>query len=226
MEYLSLDFLSALLSIIVIDLVLAGDNAIVIGLAARNLPQDKQKQVILWGTVGALVMRIVCTLVVVWLLKVPGLLLVGGLVLLWISCKLLIDDKDHEHVTAKESMGAAIRTIIIADTAMGLDNVLAIAGAAHGDYVLVILGLLISVPIIIWGSTLFLKLMDRFPWIIYIGAGILAWTAAKMIVDDNIVKVFFDQNIWLKYITIVGIIVVVLLIGRLLKNRKMKSNQV
>ncbi|SFI64418.1 TerC family protein [Thermoflavimicrobium dichotomicum] len=224
MEYLSTDFLSVLFSIIIIDLVLAGDNAIVIGLAAKNLPQNKQKQVILWGTIGALIMRMICTFAVVWLLKIPGLLLTGGLILVWIACKLLFDENEPDHVKADDNAWTAIRTIVIADTVMGLDNVLAIAGAAHGHYLLVVMGLLISVPIIIWGSTLFLKLMERFPWIIYMGSGVLAWTAAKMIVDDHLVKSFFIENVWLKYAVIIGIISFVLLVGRLLKERKMNSD--
>ncbi|MFC7439986.1 TerC family protein [Laceyella putida] len=215
------EFLTALLSIVIIDLVLAGDNAIVIGLAARNLPKDKQKQVIVWGTVGAVVIRAAATLAVVWLLKIPGLLLVGGLILVWIAFKLLIEEKNHE-VEAADSMWAAIRTIIIADAVMGLDNVLAVAGAAHGDFLLVVLGLLISVPIVVWGSTLFLKLMDQFPWIIYIGSGVLAFTASKMIVDEKLVKAFFAEPL-IKYGFIVVVVAAVLLLGRWVKQKQSKT---
>src|SRR5690606_20449728 len=158
MEFLSAEFFSALLIIIAIDLVLAGDNAIVIGLAARNLPKEQQKKAIIWGTVGAVVIRAAATLAVVWLLEIPGLLLVGGLFLLWIAFKLLVEDKDHDNVKAGASLGAAIRTIIIADAVMGIDNVLAVAGAAHGSYGLVIAGLIISVPIMVWGSTYVLRI--------------------------------------------------------------------
>ncbi|TXK90456.1 YjbE family putative metal transport protein, partial [Parageobacillus sp. SY1] len=148
MELFSMEFLSALLSIIIIDLVLAGDNAIVIGLAARNLPKHQQKKAVIWGTVGAVVIRALSTLFVVWLLKVPGLLLIGGILLVWIAYKLLVEEKGHD-VEAVGSLWEAIRTIIIADALMGLDNVLAVAGAAHGSFLLVILGLLISVPIMV-----------------------------------------------------------------------------
>src|SRR4051812_31102799 len=128
-----MEFLTALLSIIMIDLVLAGDNAIVIGLAARNLPKNLQKKVIIWGTVGAIAIRALATVIVVWLLKIPGLLVIGGVLLIWIAYKLLVEEKGHD-VQAGNGFWAAIRTIIIADALMGLDNVLAVAGAAHGNY--------------------------------------------------------------------------------------------
>ncbi|WP_099362560.1 TerC family protein [Fredinandcohnia onubensis] len=197
MEFLSAEFFSALLIIIAIDLVLAGDNAIVIGLAARNLPKEQQKKAIIWGTVGAIVIRAAATLAVVWLLEVPGLRLVGGVLLVWIAYNLLTDDKGHE-IKAVGSFWAAIRTIIIADALMGLDNVLAVAGAAHGNFLLVVLGLIISVPIMVWGSTLFIKLIDRFPIIITIGAAILAWTASKMIVAEPFLSSIFSNG-FVKY---------------------------
>ncbi|MCS1351751.1 TerC family protein [Mechercharimyces sp. CAU 1602] len=206
------EFIGALITIIIIDLLLAGDNAIVIGLAARRLPKEQQKKAIVWGTVGAIGIRILATLAVVWLLKIPGLLLVGGLLLVWISYKLLVDDGEHD-IEAGNNLFAAIRTIVIADAVMGLDNVIAIAGAAHGDYVLVILGLLISVPIMIWGSAIILRLMERYPMIIYFGAAVLAFTAAKMMVGEGFVQPFFNQNPWMQWIVIVAIVVGVLLLG-------------
>ncbi|GGE12241.1 membrane protein [Marinithermofilum abyssi] len=219
MDLLSLEFWQALLSIVIIDLVLAGDNAIVIGMAARNLPRHQQKPVIIWGTVGAIVIRAAATLAVVWLLKIPGLLLAGGILLIWIAYKLLVEEKDHEDVEASDTMWGAIRTIIIADAVMGLDNVLAIAGAAHSNYVLVILGLLISVPVVIWGSTVILKWIDRYPSIIYIGSAVLAWTAGKMITDEKFTKPFFEDNPVLKWGLILFIIGGVLLAGYLKKNK-------
>ncbi|ARU60685.1 hypothetical protein CBW65_05995 [Tumebacillus avium] len=221
MEFFSVEFFSALLSIIIIDLVLAGDNAIVIGLAARNLPKELQKKTIIWGTVGAIVIRAVATLLVVWLLEIPGLLLGGGLILLWIAYKLLTEEKEHD-VKPSQNLWGAIRTIIIADAVMGLDNVLAVAGAAHGDWVLVILGLLISVPIVVWGSTVILKLIERFQWIIFIGAGVLAYTAAKMIVDEPFLSGFFD-NSWIKWAVIAVSVVGILGAGYLKKNRTGKA---
>ncbi|WP_040952542.1 TerC family protein [Gorillibacterium massiliense] len=179
------DFFMAVIGIVVMDLVLAGDNAIVIGMAARNVPKIMQNRVVLLGTCGAVVIRILATLIVVWLLKLPGLLVVGGLLLIWIAYKLMVDKEDHV-IKAKDSIWGAVGTIVLADAAMGLDNVLAVAGAAHGHFGLVITGLLISIPIVVWGSTLFIKLLERFNWILYIGAGIIAFTAGKMIADEPI----------------------------------------
>ena len=190
MELFSPEFFSALLAIVVIDLVLAGDNAIVIAMAARNLPAHLQKKAIVWGAVGAIAVRSAMTLVVVYLLKIPGLMLIGGLLLVWIAYKLLTPAKDEDggHDNASTSFWGAMKTIVIADAVMGLDNVLAVAGASHGSYVLVVLGLLISIPIVIWGSTQILKLVERYPSITYIGAGVLAWTAAKMMISEPMVK--------------------------------------
>lgn len=173
-----------------IDLVLAGDNAIVIAMAARNLPAHLQKRAIVWGAVGAIAVRSTMTLVVVYLLKIPGLMLIGGLLLVWIAYKLLVPAKDEDggHDNASTSFWGAMKTIVIADAVMGLDNVLAVAGASHGSYILVVLGLLISIPIVIWGSTQILKLVERYPSITYIGAGVLAWTAAKMMISEPMVK--------------------------------------
>ncbi len=196
MDFFGADFWSALLAIIVIDLVLAGDNAIVIALAARNLPKDLQRRAIIWGTVGAVVVRASLTVAVLWLLKVPGLMAAGGALLAWIAYRLLTgDDGGREHDVAP-AMGfwAAMRTIVIADAVMGLDNVLAVAGAAHGNVGLVIVGLLISIPIVVWGSTLILKWIERFPALLYVGGAVLAWTSAAMIVDEPFFQNFFDDN--------------------------------
>lgn len=189
MEFLSPDFFTALFAIVLIDLVLAGDNAIVIALAARNLPRDLQKKAIFWGTAGAIGVRIAMTLVVVWLLHFPGLMLAGGLLLIPIALKLLTEDKkeDEHEISRVSGFWGAMRTIIIADALMGLDNVLGVAGAAHGNFLLVVIGLLISVPIVVWGSTLILKLVERYPFVIFIGAGALLWTAAKMIMHEKFI---------------------------------------
>lgn len=196
MEFLSAPWWSALLAIILIDLVLAGDNAIVIALAARNLPRQLQKKAIVWGTVGAITVRTVMTLVVVWLLKIPGLMLVGGLGLLWIAYKLIADQGGDEggHGPAASTFWGAMKTIVIADALMGIDNVLGVAGAAHGAMDLVVIGLLISVPIVVFGSTMVLKLVDRFPIIIYLGAGVLAWTAASMIGNEPLLAPWFGSR--------------------------------
>ena len=189
MELFSTPWWSALLAIVLIDLVLAGDNAIVIALAARNLPPHLQKKAIAWGAVGAIAVRSVMTVGVVWLLKIPGLLLVGGLGLLWIAYKLLADqgDKEHDGPVASTFWGA-MKTIVIADALMGVDNVLGVAGAAQGSFTLVVIGLVISIPIVVFGSTVVLKLVERFPIIINIGSAVLAITAAKMIVSEQLLS--------------------------------------
>ncbi len=195
MELFSSPWWSALLAIILIDLVLAGDNAIVIALAARNLPQHLQKKAILWGTVGAIAVRSAMTLVVVWLLKIPGLMLIGGLGLVWIAYKLLVDQGNGEHDgPVASTFWGAMKTIVEADALMGIDNMLGVAGAAHGAMDLVIIGLLISVPIVVFGSQVVLKLVERFPIIIQAGAAVLAFTAAKMIVSEPLLKAVFDPS--------------------------------
>ena len=195
MELFSTPWWSALLAIILIDLVLAGDNAIVIALAARSLPSHLQKKAIIWGTVGAIVVRSVMTIGVVWLLKIPGLMLVGGLGLVWIAYQLLADQGDggHDGPVASTFWGA-MKTIVVADALMGVDNVLGVAGAAHGAFDLVVIGLLVSVPIVVFGSTIVLKLVERFPAIIQIGAAVLAFTAAQMIINEQLLADFFGAK--------------------------------
>jgi len=189
-------FFSALIAIVVIDLVLAGDNAIVIALAARGLPERLRKRAIVWGAAGAVAVRSAMTVVVVWLLQIPGLLLAGGVVLLWIAYKLLLPDEGagKRHDAAATTFWGAMRTIVVADAVMGLDNVLAVAGAAHGSYLLVVAGLVISVPIVVWGSTIVLKVVDRFPAIVYVGAAVLVWTAVKMVRGEPIVQPWLEAN--------------------------------
>lgn len=193
MELFSVPWWSALLAIILIDLVLAGDNAIVIALAARNLPPEHQNKAIVWGTVGAIVVRSAMTVGVVWLLKIPGLMLVGGLGLLWIAYKLISDTSEDEH----EGGGAttfwgAMKTIVVADALMGVDNVLGVAGAANGSFDLVVIGLLISIPIVVLGSKLVLRLVEKWPVIIQLGAAVLAFTAAQMIINEKLLDPVFD----------------------------------
>ena len=216
MEFLSAPWWSALLAIILIDLVLAGDNAIVIALAARSLPPDLQKKAIVWGTVGAIAVRSVMTLGVVWLLQIPGLMLVGGLGLLWIAYKLIADTGEgDEHGPAATTFWGAMKTIIVADALMGVDNVLGVAGAAHGSWDLVIIGLLVSVPIVVFGSKVVLKLVERFPIIIRAGAAVLAFTAAKMIVGEPLLDGVFDvpSLAWLQWLTYGVAVVGVLAMG-------------
>jgi YjbE family integral membrane protein len=216
MEFLSAPWWSALLAIVLIDLVLAGDNAIVIALAARNLPPALQKKAIVWGTVGAIAVRSVMTLGVVWLLQIPGLMLVGGLGLLWIAYKLIADTAgDDDHGPAATTFWGAMKTIIVADALMGVDNVLGVAGAAHGSWDLVIIGLLVSVPIVVLGSSVVLKLVERFPIIIRAGAAVLAFTAAKMILGEPLLDSVFDgpSQAWLHWVTYAVAVVGVLGLG-------------
>ncbi len=192
MELFTSQWWSALLVIVVIDLVLAGDNAIVIALAARNLPQTLKTRVIVWGTLGAIVVRLGMTLGVVWLLKIPGLMLLGGLGLVWVAYQLLADDAtEASGDPVAHTFWGAMKTIIVADVLMGVDNVLGVAGAAHGSYNLVIIGLLLSMPIVVFGSALVLKLVERFPLIVQLGGAVLALTAAKMIVSEPLLKGVF-----------------------------------
>jgi len=191
MDPFSMEFLSALMAIVIIDLVLAGDNAIVIALAARNVPKHLQKRAILWGTAGAIVVRTAMTLVVVWLLNIPGLLFVGGAMLVWIAYHLLLPEDENGDGTGIQAAGTfwgALKTIVVADMVMGLDNVLAVAGAAHGSFLLVGLGLLISIPIVIGGSSLLLRFVERYPGFVYLGAGVLAFTAVRMITSEPLLK--------------------------------------
>jgi YjbE family integral membrane protein len=207
MEFLSTAWWSALAAIILIDLVLAGDNAIVIALAARNLPTHLQRKAIVWGTVGAIVVRSAMTVGVVWLLKIPGLMLVGGLGLVWIAYRLLADqDHGDDHGPVPRTFWGAMKTIVVADALMGVDNVLGVAGAAHGSFDLVVIGLLVSVPIVVFGSTVVLKLVARFPIIIQAGAAVLAFTAARMIVSEPLLDDMFDYTAarWATYVAAVA----------------------
>lgn len=220
MPFISTDFLSGLLAIVLLDLVLAGDNAIVIALAARNLPRQIQKKAIVWGTAGAVAVRLALTGVVVYLLELPGLMLAGGLLLLPIAWNLLqAEAKPAQGVGPANSFWTAMRTIIVADALMGLDNVLAIAGAAEGQMILVIIGLAISVPLVVWGSSLILRLLERFPIIIYIGAAAIAWTAARMIAHDHWVSPWFESNPWAQW-TLSALLVTGVCLGGWLSQRR------
>jgi YjbE family integral membrane protein len=197
MELFSTPWWSALLAIVLIDLVLAGDNAIVIALAARQLPPPLQRKAIFWGSLGAIAIRALMTLGVVWLLQIPGLMLLGGLGLLWIAYRLLADTSTQGHDgPVVTTFWGAMKVIVVADALMGIDNVLGVAGAAHGDMGLVLIGLLVSVPIVVFGSAFVLRLIERFPFIIKLGAAVLAFTAAKMIVAEPLLDPLFDPSGW------------------------------
>ncbi|HET9835604.1 MAG TPA: TerC family protein [Rhodanobacteraceae bacterium] len=218
-------FWSGLASIILIDLVLAGDNAIVIALAARSLPRRLQFRAIFWGTFGAIAVRIAMTAGVLWLLKIPGLMLIGGLILLPIAWRLLQHDEDTHKVRTASGFWSAMFTIMVADALMGLDNVLAIAGASKGHLGLVVIGLLISVPLVVWGSTLILKLLDRWPTIIYLGAATIAWTAARMVTQDDLVAGWFDAHDALRYVVDAIFIVGTVALGWWTQRSKRKASK-
>ena len=225
---------AAVFQIIMIDILLGGDNAVVIALACRNLPQKQRMQGILWGTAGAIILRVILIAFALTLLSIPFLKVVGALLLLWIGIKLLIPEDDaHSNIQGGGSIASAIKTIIIADFVMSLDNVIAIAGAAQGAHPdhqigLVIFGLVVSVPIIVWGSTIVLKLIDRFPIVVTFGAALLGWIAGGMLVTDVIVERNFDfgENAGMVKIAaeVIGAVLVVA-VGRWFAGRK-KSKEV
>jgi YjbE family integral membrane protein len=188
MELFTLQALWAILAIILIDVVLAGDNALVIGMAANKLPPDLRKRAIFWGTFGAVAIRFLCVAVITYLLMVPGLRLVGGLLLIWIGWKLAFEQHTDSGVTAKTTLWAAISTIIVADAVMGVDNALGIAAAANGNFALVVFGLLVSVPIIVFGSTLVSKILTRWPDSVFVGSFVLFAVAVQMIEKEPLLQ--------------------------------------
>jgi YjbE family integral membrane protein len=216
-----MDYIFSLGSIIFINLLLSGDNALVIALASRRLAPDQQRKAMLWGSGGAIILRIFLTFIAVILLKMPYLQMVGGLFLLWIACKLIADDKEHhEEVAAKNNLWDAVKTIIIADFIMSLDNVIAIAGAAKGNIALLIIGLAISIPIIVWGSKLIGHMMQKWPVIVSIGAAFLGWVAGEMAIADQKLSSLVSQYEWMDWgIPLIGALSVLIFGKVLLKNR-------
>lgn len=199
-EFLTAAFWLAVVQIILIDIVLGGDNAVVIALACRNLPPKQKTQGIIYGTIGAIVLRVILIAFALALLAVPYLKIIGAILLLWIGVKLMLPEDDGGHeVNSSEKLWSAVKTVIVADLVMSVDNVIAIAGAAQGagqqhQMPLVIFGLLVSIPIIVWGSQLVLKLMGRFPVIITLGAMLLGWIAGQMAVTDPALKAFLPGD--------------------------------
>ena len=194
-EWLTQAFWVGLAKIIGVNIVLSGDNAVVIALAARSLPQKQQKQAVFWGAGAAIVLRVVLTLFAVALLTLPWLKIVGSLLLFWIGIKLLVPEEPGDDVEASDNLIAAIKTILIADLVMSLDNVIAVAAAAGGSLTLLILGLAISIPLVIFGATLLVKLMDRFPIIITLGAALIGLVAGEMIVTDPVAIGWMKEHV-------------------------------
>lgn len=184
-SFLAPEFWVAVLQIIMIDIVLSGDNAVVIALACRNLPPEQRRKGILWGVAGAVGLRVALTMAAALVMNLPWLKLVGGLLLLWIGVKLLVpEDEDGHDISPASHLWGAVRTIIVADFVMSLDNVIAVAGASHGNLSLLVFGLLVSIPLIIWSSQIVLHLMERWPIVVVIGGGLLGWVAGTMIWSD------------------------------------------
>ncbi|MBO9129248.1 TerC family protein [Bacillus sp. 165] len=207
-------FILNLLEILLINIVLSGDNAVVIALACRKLPAHHRKKAIFFGTFGAIVLRVALTFIAVYLLSIPFVNFIGGLLLIWIAIRLLRGEEE-EDIRANSNLMGAIQTIISADVIMSLDNVVAVAGSANGNMLLIVLGLLISIPLIIWGSQLLMTIMEKFPIVVIIGGGLLGYTAGEMIVKDELVGRFLTGMIPnLDFVIPVTLMIVVILIGK------------
>lgn len=214
---------SMIAQVILVDLALGGDNSIVIGMAAKNLPKDLQKRAILYGTAGAIILRFLMAFIVSWLFHIPFLKTVGALILVAIGVKLIgANDESEEdvHVEAKDSLWAAVKTIILADALMSLDNVLAIVGVTNNHWGLLMFGMLISVPIIIFGSTIVVKVMTKFPILIYIGGAILGWAAGNMLVTDHYLTAYVPQLLTDPKLVQSILVVITLVAGFAWKHRK------
>ena len=214
-EYFTLDFLWRFLRIVAIDIVLAGDNAVVIAMAVRSLPERQRRKGIFWGALAAVAMRVAITIVAVQLLAIPYLSAVGGALVLWIAAKLLVQEApDEAGVRTAANFWQAIRLIMFADLVMSTDNILAIAGASGGSKALVLFGLALSIPIVMFCSALIAMLMDRYPWLAYVGAGILGWTGGEMIGHDQAIMAHIGETagIW-KWIFAAVAAVLVILVG-------------
>ena len=214
------DFWIGLVKIVWINIILSGDNAVVIAMAARSLPPQQQRTAVLFGSGAAVVLRIILTVVAAKLLALPYLQIVGGALLLWIGTQLLGEEEDDGGEDKEYgSMFAAVRTILLADLVMSLDNVIAVAAAAQGSMVLLILGLAISIPLVIFGSTLMIKLMERFPIIVMLGAALIGWVGGETIVSDTILADVQANNPWLHYAAAIAGAIFVVLVGRWLQRR-------
>ena len=213
-------FWIGLLEVVGINIVLSGDNAVVIALAARSLPPAQQRRAIQIGSGAAVILRIVLTVVAAKLLTMPYLQIAGGCLLLWIGIQLLLgDDEPGDGTQSSASMLVAVRTILLADLVMSLDNVIAVAAAAQGNMVLMVLGLAISIPLVIFGSTLIIKIMDRFPAIVLLGAALIGWVAGETIINDHILHPLAQARPWLHYAAPVLGAALVLACGKLLQMR-------
>lgn len=219
-----LQALVSLFSIVISDLLLSGDNAVVIAMAAHRLPEAQRKRAIFLGAIGAVALRIGLTSVAFYLLGVPLLQAAGGLILLWIGARLLVGEEKESHVQSHDSLGAAIRTILVADLVMSLDNVLAVAGASHGNFWLLVVGLGLSMPPILFGAHFLGQLMDRAPWLMYVGSGILGWVGGQMLMEDSMVGPYLEHWApWLDLVVPAVTTLAVLAIGYIMGRRKVEK---
>jgi len=220
-EFGTPQFWLAGIEIIVINILLSGDNAVVIALACRNLPSHQRRWGVIWGATGAIVLRIILTFFAISLLDLPWLKIVGGVLLLWIGVKLIADDGGEGHeVKASDQMFSAVRTIVVADLVMSLDNVIGVAAAAKGSLVLLVFGLVVSIPLVIVGSQLIMKAIERFPILVMAGGGLLGYVAGEMAVTDNAVAAWIDAHAhWLHWALPVACILLVLGVARVLQMR-------
>ncbi|WP_312857271.1 TerC family protein [Neobacillus endophyticus] len=207
LEIFGLSF-AVLLEVILINIVLSGDNAVVIAMASRNVPKKQQKKAIFWGTFGAIILRLIFAVAIVYLLRLPFVTFVGGLLLVYIAIKLLLGNEEDFHKEGGSSFISAVQTIIAADAIMSLDNVLAIAGAVEGNIAGIIIGVIVSIPLVVFGSQLILKAMEKYPIISYAGAGILAWTAGEMMVGEPKFEDILPQDFHLMIPTTITVLVI------------------
>ena len=217
-------FWVAVLQIIAIDIMLGGDNAVVIALACRKLPPAQRKKGIFWGVVGAIGLRVAMIFFALQLLALPYLKIVGALLLLWIGIKLMVpeDDDAHGGIDGGTTLFAAIKTIVVADAVMSLDNVIAVAGASHGSIVLVTFGILVSIPIVVWGSQMVLALMDRFPAVITLGAALLGWIAGGMMLTDPAMPAGVALSVpYASYVFAASGAAMVMIFGKLIGHRRL-----
>jgi YjbE family integral membrane protein len=217
--------LFGLFKIVIINIVLSGDNAVVIALACRNLPIEQQKKAIFFGSFGAIALRVVLTFVAVWMLQIPFVQVIGGIMLIWIALKLMKNEEPEDNISSSQHLGAAITTILIDDLVMSLDNVLAVAGSANGQFLLIALGLAISIPLIIWGSQILMTLMNRFPIIVVLGVGLLGYTSGEMIMSDSAIASRMESvHPALHYVLPVLLAAAVIVVGKLMQKKQKEES--
>ena len=223
-DFTSADFWIAVMQIIAIDVVLSGDNAIVIALACRSLPPELRRRGIFWGVFGAVGLRLVLTIFAAALLDLPYLKVIGGLLLLWIGVKLLLPDGEGDpDIEAHDHLWGAVKTIVVADFVMSVDNVIAVAGASHGSIFLLVFGLLVSIPLIVWSSQLIMHLMERFPFVVTLGAGLLGYVAGNMFFTDPALKTLWPAAADFARVAGAAGAVLVVAAGHLIGRRRQKS---